>query len=216
MEKKTVAIIYGFGEGPKIGLKLIHALEDEGYDVITDPAIADFVIVHSGGVFSLPQTYRAQKFLFVGVTHKFEGSMRKLQWQKIKKDFKYAQKHKLLPTWSKKTFWNVIYILKNSKKNITIWDAAESGKPLLPILKNTQVLIINYENDPWSGNITQKDIEGLWGYKLLTLDGVHDDLWYYPSYYVQLLKPEEKKGFLQSLKANSVIKTVSRWFKNLW
>lgn len=216
MDKKTVAIIYGFGEGPKIGTKLIHALEDEGYRVIDDPSIADYVIVHSGGVFFLPETYRAKKFLFVGVTHTFEGKMRNFQWKKLKRDFSYAKRNKLLYAWSKKTFWNAIYIVKHSKKNLRIWEIAESRKPLLPILKNTQVLIISYEHDPWSGNITKADIEGLWNYELLTLDGVHDDLWYYPAYYVRLLKSEEKKGFLQAIRSSSALKTISRWIKNLW
>jgi hypothetical protein len=186
--RKSVCILYGFGEGEAIGRRFVSRLKGNGFEITKDASQADIIIAHSGGILDIPLIYKAKTFLLVGVNDKIDGPIIQTQIKKVKQDFVYAIRSKQHLIWLRKSFWNTYYILSEIKRTRQMLQIGRKGGPFIPHLKNAEVIVINYKDDPWSDSLTKKDLEKFPHYKLITHSGLHDDLWQNPDYYISWLK----------------------------
>ena len=184
----SVCILYGLGEGEAIGKELIDKLQKNGFEITTDASQADYIIAHSGGMLFIPKTFRAKIFLLIGVNNKIDGSVTLTQYRKVRQDFVYAISSKSHLLWLKKSCWNLFYLIQEINKTLHMWQIAHSGELFIPNIKNAKVIVVNYKDDPWSGSLLKKDLEKFSDYELITHTGLHDDLWYNPDFYINLLQ----------------------------
>lgn len=186
--KKTVAVLYGLGEGSQIGRGLVLSLRKKEFEVIKDAAQADCIIAHSGGILFLPEKYKAKLFLFTGVTTAFEDSVFTLQYRKLKLDFAHAVEKRIIFPWMIKTFWNICYLLGTLSRTRHMFRVAHGDEPLIPTIIDAKVIVVSYKGDPWSGENFEKDKAAYPHYEFILHPGVHDDIWIHPEYYVKLLQ----------------------------
>jgi hypothetical protein len=184
---KTVAILYGFAEGPQIGGKLIKVLRQRGYEVTTDSVNADYIIAHSGGIYFVPSDHKAKLILLDAPSIGDGNTWKNIQWRKAKIDFFHAKKTNKLLHWFYKIFCNVTYFFLRINIQIKMLRLYLNHNHNLPTIKGSEVIVIAHKNDPWSSEISQSVLNSHKNYKLITHIGVHDDLWLNPDFYIDLL-----------------------------
>lgn len=179
----TVCILYGLGEGERVGLRFQKALRLKGYQIVRDPARADIIITHSGGCLLLPKNIKARQILHIGPYYWPGKSWAACAAQKLRDDIRSHHTVGDLRFWLHKSFWNFIYI----------WQ----------IPKNIQMFVSIGKDDRWQhGDITTvarprfdafctPDPNALPFKKppaFVTTPGYHDDCWRDPEPYITLLK----------------------------
>ncbi len=184
---KSVAILYGLAEGPRVSKRLTELLRKHDFSITTDVQNADVIIAHSGGVYFVPKKSKAKTVLLVGASMGFEGSLLLLQSRKIKIDFLYCLKTNHYHYWFYKSFWNAIYLLTKQQYNWAMHKHALVNKTLLPEILVPKVFVITYDDDPWSGNIKKTEMQKFPHYTYIRKVGVHDDLWINPEKYLEYL-----------------------------
>ncbi len=174
----TVAIAYGWSEGPWHGKKLRRALQQAGYTATKSLAKADVIIAHSGGCFMVPDNTTAQVIMLVGVPywpsrHPLKSLLHKVS--KEKKDWR----------WIKKTSFNTFYQLAHSWRWVQMYKAWKRLK--LPLSSSASVVAIRNNHDVFSHPEALNDLANQHGWKLIGFDGTHDDIWLNPQPYVDFL-----------------------------
>ncbi len=176
---KTVAILYGFCEGPQRGRRLVAALHAAGLQVISDAQQADVIIAHSGGCFIVPAQRKATTVLLVGVPYHPHGMFR-AQCRNIAIDFSEARQRGATYFWQK-LLWNTIYLFNMvgnvrmviGMNNKNIW-RLRGG---VHVIHNARDEFSPPEDLPFAERPTAS-----------TLPGGHDDLWQNPAPYVTSVK----------------------------
>lgn len=179
----TVSILYGFGEGPRVGRRFYAALRATGYQVIDDAARADIIVTHSGGCLLLPTKTCARQIVHIAPYH-WPG----LPWsasmgRKLLSDLRTHHQEGELRFWTRKTFWNFVYacnMFKNFKMLHKIRD-----KQRWYCRANTIVIRPRYDTfcTPDSADLPFKP-----GAAFLSFPGHHDDCWRDPGPYITLLQ----------------------------
>lgn len=185
MTQKTVLILSGFAEGPKIERPLVSALSKAGFAVTNQCENAHIILAHSGGCFFLPKTTKEQAVLLINPPYWEKKSIMLRFMQKVSRDFKVHAQEKNLHLWIKKSIWSVLYIFLHLRKSIkTVYQAKNYNTKKLP--NNKSVTILHNQNDAWcSPDIAQDATEKGWDY--VEMDGEHDDCWTHPEKYVRYL-----------------------------
>lgn len=188
MSRPTVAIVYGFAEGHLLSRKLRKELASGGFKVIRDPAQADILIVHSGGVYNLPKNARNKLQLIIAPTISWEGqSAARTGMQKTLLDFRESRRPRDKARWLLKSGINGLYVIGKPFDAANMWRAAERLGDYLPEV-TCQRIVICYKGDPWSGNTDPAMITRHHSTTFLTADRLHDDIWTSPKEYVTVIQ----------------------------
>lgn len=179
----TVALLYGFGEGPRVGRRFRAALKAKGYETIDDASQADIIITHSGGCLLMPPTNRAKQIIHIAPYH-WPG----LPWtasmgHKLLDDLKTHHKEGELKFWSRKTFWNLVYTC-NMRKNFRMIKNL-SNKQRWRCAEKTIVVRPRYDSFciPDASAMPFKP-----GAAFVSIPGHHDDCWRNPQPYIALIQ----------------------------
>ncbi|TAH36271.1 hypothetical protein EYC59_01170 [Candidatus Saccharibacteria bacterium] len=104
---KTVAFLYGLGEGNWHSRQFRQLLEASGYLVVQDPSKADILITHSGGSLLISPEYAARTVLVINHTYWPGRSLVSSHWRR--------QQHGLRTygfRWARLTAMNCLYLFK--------------------------------------------------------------------------------------------------------
>ncbi|HEU4913947.1 MAG TPA: hypothetical protein VFT16_00875 [Candidatus Saccharimonadales bacterium] len=187
--RPTVAIIYGFAEGPLVGKYFRRLLHQKGFRVITDPQEADIIVTHSGGVYYLPQDLQGKTVLIVAPTYwRFGDSLIKGGLSKIRQEAQHAIKKHHLRRWFEKAYINTMYVFGDVPASVRMFQTAKIAGKDLPLCNAKRVGVISHHNDAWSGYIQKVAVEKYLPYCLISHAGSHDDIWIHPKDYVAVIQ----------------------------
>jgi len=191
--KKKVAILYGFGEGPLIARKFNKTLNNRGFEITDDASVADFIIAHSAGIYFVPSVHKAKCIILDAPSIGDGQTWLNIQFRKLKLDFNHAKETKKLLVWFYKSFLNLLYMMLRIPDEIKMAHAYLKYRYNLPIIQNSRILVIVHKYDPWSSEISLSVRKKHNTYKYIPSDGVHDDLWLHPDYYIDLLEESNSR-----------------------
>jgi hypothetical protein len=185
-KRQKIAILYGFGEGPRVAVRFLKAIEDAGYEMTDIVAEADCIVTHSGGCYLLAESTSAARVIMTGPCYYFHRSRTYSFLHKLRQDFAYARRTKNVSFWTYKTAWNVIYTLFRPLHTARMVIYSKTKKDDMPHLPRTDVALICYLNDEWSKN-ADKGSRTNPNYDFSMIDQPHDDIWYNPDKYVGMI-----------------------------
>ena len=177
----TVCVLYGLAEGPRIGTTLTSKLTDAGFNVVRSPENAECIIAHSGGCFLVPSSNSAKVILLIGLPYWPPKNTLTTMRQKNVHEFKYRRTHKELRTWSKRLFWNSVYLFNISALHKMLAGRANKAYFALP----NAVLIRNESDFGCTPDIAS--IPFIQQPEYAQMPGMHDDCWDNPEPYITLL-----------------------------
>lgn len=182
LAKKTVCILYGWGEGRRHGRRLRQELERLGYTICDSVNQADIIITHSGGMFLLPEKFTAKLLMFVGLPY----------WPNrhpainLPKKIQFELNHLKNPRGAVgKTLYNALYITINPRHNYKVWQGWKRGK--IPDSEQADIVAVRNKYDAFMHPEHSLDLVEEREWKALSLPGTHDDLWLDPKPYVEIL-----------------------------
>ena len=176
--KKTVAIIYGWSEGPRHGKKLVRALSREGFEVIKNLHKADVILAHSGGCFLVPAQHKASVTFLVGLPHWPNRHPLKSVLEKIKKENPSREL-------ARRTLLNTYYYFAKPLARSRMKKAWKLNK--MPPASDAVILVRN-SNDAFLHPEQSKLLAQNFGWEHVELPGGHDDIWQNPEPYIGLIK----------------------------
>lgn len=187
---KTVFISPGVGEGPWHVQLLADCLLKHGFALTDQLTHADIVIAHSGGCYVVPKSERLAvtlakpKFVLWIDPPYWPGkpvlsSTVQVMWLEIITSIR----NKTLKFCIVKTIWNIWYIIKEPLYGLRVIRARQRMS-LLALFSSPNNVVVRNEDDAWCAPDIDKYINNS---KLLRLPGQHDDCWYHPDVYVQIL-----------------------------
>jgi hypothetical protein len=188
MDKPTVAVLYGLGEGPRIGQKLRSSLEAAGFNYTDDIQKANILLAHSGGALAIPADVTGKTILIVAPITGWEGPLIPTQVRKVRQDYRAAAASKHMKRWFAKSWHNTGYLIKYAPSYRALWRKAHQQRYALPLLKNCRVGILVFRDDPWSGYLGTYDFHYQLPYSFISFDRLHDDLWDNPQDYVSIIR----------------------------
>lgn len=165
---KTVAIQYGFAEGPKIANKFIASLRAEGWE-LAPVEKADIIIAHSGGCRAIANESSAKKILLVNISPWPEVGIFGALAKKI------ASEHFNV----NKLFWNLWY-------GITKISYASTMRGNYSLSPPHKTIVIRNKNDTYMPKKRLTELEAA-SYEIIELPGTHDDIWDNPKSYIHLI-----------------------------
>jgi hypothetical protein len=187
---KTVAFLYGALEGPAHGKRFQQALTQAGYAVTPDPSSADIVVAHSGGCMLVPLDKPGQTTLLINPTYWPGNVPRKQAARKSMQDCRqYGTRNALRQL--QHHLWNVWYLLTDWRHSRELLRAAKRFDfPNDIAIPAGRVIVVRNEHDPWLTDNLGALQQAHPNIQLVHLPGNHDDCWYNPQIYVNLLQSE--------------------------
>lgn len=187
LKHQTFHIIPGFSEGRWHMRQLVEELEAAGFEQTPLANDADIVITHSGGCYLLPTKTRDQIIVLIGPAY-WPGKPLVLGLvQKLRGDFNNFSKQGKVSYWLKKNFWNFLYIwrdlLRAGTMSLRVW-----RHNFNEVLTENPIVIIRNQNDSWCSPNIGDYLDKSKKYSFHSLPGEHDDCWYNPTPYVQIIK----------------------------
>lgn len=180
----TIAIIYGWAEGPWHGKRLIKELEARGMSVTRDVRAADVIFTHSLGCYLVPKDARAKLILLVGIPHGSIPGMIFGVARKEIKEFVYFRSMGEMKWSLNKLLHNIWYAIARPKAT---YDAMTKRKmENLPVSSEGRVLLVRPVGDVWM----TPEVNALFPdrhYEYVEIPGTHDSCWVDPKRYVDLI-----------------------------
>jgi hypothetical protein len=182
--RPTLAVIYGWAEGPWHAKRLIQATESS-FRITQDTEQADIILAHSVGCYLIPKQANAKVVLLIGVPYWPGKPLIFRIWQKLVSDLKAHHNEGEVQFWIAKTVHNVWYVCRFLPRSISMMRAQirhnfYSGSGRVVALRN--------QDDPFCDPISIERIARKQGWKYLSTSGIHDECWLKPDTYLQLLK----------------------------
>jgi hypothetical protein len=180
--KKSICILYGFCEGPRIGKRFEDAVRSANFRITRDPQQADVIVAHSGGCFILPKAHHAQLILLIGLPYWPGKSIATALLEKIRLDISTHRQNRSLAQWLRKTTWNSWYF----------WNTANNRRMLLgkrtgEHWQATHAMLVRNRNDV-TCTPDPEDLHFEHPPALLSLFGQHDDCWIHPETYLAIIQ----------------------------
>jgi hypothetical protein len=195
ISQKSVAILYGFGEGRWHGRKLRSALLAANFDVADSPHDADIIIAHSGGMYALPEVVSDKTVFLVGPScGQPDKTWLQTQSKKVWLDMRSFIEERTHIAWLQKSYWNVLYLLQSIPRLPHLWRIHHQHQACLPIIAAKTLTVVVFKNDPWSGYLRVEERLRHSRYTFITVDASHDDIWLNPERYVELVRSCNSTG----------------------
>ena len=180
---KSVAVIYGWAEGPRHAKRLRAELRVAGFEVKKRVSKADVIIAHSGGGLLLPASLNAQLVLLVGLPYWPGRHPVQSLPRKVKMEFENPLK---LTEWLKKTFYNGLYSLR--PRHHYRMGRAFMRKNYPRATEDCAFVAIRNRHDPFMHPVSALSLAEKNVWSLLSLPGTHDDIWSNPQNYIAIIK----------------------------
>jgi len=181
----SVAILDGFAEGKWHSKKLRSALITAGYALESDVSKADIIIAHSGGCFYVPEATQGQKVILVGPPYWPGKSPLKSMLEKVYFDMKYRTSERNYVYFIQKTFWNIVYLLADIPRAVSISKAVRLKK-LVKQFNKSSCTVVRNQDDAWCTPHIQTELNNE-SATFHELPGEHDDCWIHPDKYIEIL-----------------------------
>jgi hypothetical protein len=175
---KTFTILYGLAEGPYQSQELVPLLEKRGYCQTGNAQVADILITHSGGVYLIPKTARAQTLLLVGIPCWPDRSIVSSILRKWWLEEKNVQ-------WLQKMTYHLWYTLTGLPRLIRMYTGRRQHN--LPSGAGRRVVLVRNDQDVFLHPQSALELAKKQGWDYHQLPGQHDDLWENPEPYVKLI-----------------------------
>jgi len=172
----TVAILYGFSEGPGLGGAFLRTLKQNGFEIIADPRQADVIVAHSGGCYLVPEESAAKLVVLIGESFWPGRPLLGRVIRKMQLDTASYWRAGHFIAWTIKQFWHSIYFW-DMPRNLAMWRRQQPKT--WPILAGKKVVHIRYKDDAFCTPAISK-AGVLPGAEFVTLPGQHDELWIRP------------------------------------
>lgn len=186
---KTVAIIYGWAEGPWQGGKFKKQLEQSGFRLSSDPRSADVIIGHSAGCYFLPEAVGARLIILIGLPFWPRKLLIISLLQKLWWEIHHHRRNSDLTWWLHKTIHNIWYTL--TKPSLTPKALIAHRRRNLPsVSEGRKIILIRNDADTFCHPDIQNSLEAARKYHPVELAGGHDDCWMNPKPYIDLLLKE--------------------------
>lgn len=170
-----------------LSVRFRKQLDDKKYTIIKDPRKADIIITHSGGCYAIPQNISARQVIMVAPCYNFRYSKSYMAAYKFMHDLLFAITSRRILFWFYKSIWNTLYLLFRPINTVQMYHYSKTRSATLPSLEAKDVLIITYRNDLWSRYVMNLK-ENFPKYDFRQLSSAHDEIWYDPHRYIQLIK----------------------------
>jgi hypothetical protein len=177
----TACILYGFGEGPRIGWRLARAVEAKGYRIINDPGQADVIIAHSAGCLLLPAKVRAKQIIQIG-PYWPEQPWIVAACRKFMDDMQLHHQGKELSFWLRKSLWNLVYFCK-MPTNLHFLRGIKNGRQWR---HGSITTVVRPRFDNFCAPVFQSHFKDQPTF--ISFPGHHDDCWRNPQPYLSLIK----------------------------
>jgi hypothetical protein len=182
-----ILILSGLAEGPAQTRYLAAAFARAGHTATTDIATADVVIAHSGACLTVPGPLANKLVVLANPSCGRRRQVLGMLSRKIRLDIALAVQERRISKWLYKTFWNSLYIC-NMRKNIRMAQGMKRHGFGIPAMQARKVAVITNWQDPWRATIRPSSLTPHPTYTFLNLPGGHDDLWYHPDLYVNIVQ----------------------------
>jgi hypothetical protein len=180
----TVCIVYGFAEGPAMGRRLRLALEQAGFETVSNPARADIILAHSGGCFVLPEKHQAKLVILIGPPHWPGKSLLMAIAQKAWLDMRAHRQGRKLAGWLKKAGWNLVYGA-NIRRNMDMQRGRKQGS-LWQTNAARVVMVRNHQDTFCTPKVHSLPFKT--PPIIVEMIGQHDDCWIAPQKYVDIVQ----------------------------
>lgn len=186
---KTVAFLYGLGEGKWHSRKFRQSLQAAGYKMTDDPLRADILITHSGGSLLLSPQCSARTILSINHTYWPGRGLLASHWRRQQNGFRA---HKL--RWIGLNAINFCYLfrLRHTWRLAKAWP--RRAKPV-PVPESAQVVFARARQDEFCEPHALLETQGAQCY--ISFLGMHDDCWFNPEPYINLLQSEQHEQHTQ-------------------
>jgi hypothetical protein len=179
----TICILYGFGEGPRVGKRFLAALRAAGFGVTGNPATADVIIAHSGGCFLIPEHTRARQIIQVGIAWWPGRAWLSCLARKLLDDVRSHHREGELRFWARKSLWNLAYAC-NLWHTLKMFRGRASG---ILWRYGHITTVVRPEHDHFCTPNKNK-LPFTKRPHFVGLPGYHDDLWHKPQAYIDVIK----------------------------
>jgi len=183
-----VHIIDGWSEGPRHMAALEQELSRAGFSLSQDKTKADVIIAHSADWYFLPKDdsskliahinppYWPNRPILLGMIRNvlLDIPMQLRSW-----GWKRLAVHRLK---------NIFYIFIHPLRGLRIWRSLKSA--LVEKDKNKRVLIMRNKRDCFCSPEIKSYLKSVKGAKIVELPGLHEDCWFNPKPYVDLILKE--------------------------
>ena len=187
--QKSVAIIYGFAEGPWHAKRMLRQFERYGYKPTNSPEAADVVITHSGGCLFDFKLRPEQTLVVINPVYwpgrSYVSRFRAKVWQDI-----WLLLFGGHPIYSlQKLGYNLFYAIKYRRRNGYMLRKKDIFK-IETIISHSRTILIRNKDDPWLTPdltpLTQVNPH----LRIAELPGGHDDCWLYSEVYLDLIQSD--------------------------
>lgn len=179
-------MFYGFAEGPKIAKRFHRAMRKAGGVSVEDPSQADIIICHSAGAYDCPTLENKPHILLIGPPYWPSKTLLTRLFHNVSDDFMTSIKQKQLAYWGYKTCWNIIYAVLHPVRNVRAAQHSQTNS-FYGRFDDTRITILRNDNDAWLMPDVRQQLKHLTNISWQTLPGEHDNCWYEPVPYVDLI-----------------------------
>ncbi|HSX32291.1 MAG TPA: hypothetical protein VLF43_03450 [Candidatus Saccharimonadales bacterium] len=197
--KRTVGIIYGFGEGPRHAKRLYDALWSKGFIVVDKAERAEVIIAHSGGNFMFPKNTADKIIIMMNPSCSPIHQILIVFTKKMFVEFTQSVKNRCVRRWLAKAMLNIWYIATRIPYNLRVVMHGLRASEWLPTITAARVWVVTTHHDPWAALVKQEETQRLPQYTYLGHAGSHDSLW---------LQPEICADIVQSAYGTHVLATT--------
>jgi hypothetical protein len=182
-----VAIQYGIASGDRQGTRLRKALRDKGYEIVGQASEADIIIGHSAGCFWLPAAPTHQKLLLINPPYWPGKTVARRSKDRLKTNLQFRKYRYSFGLWFKRNLWGIIYALQDIGHTRDIIRHAQVYD-LETIIHNHQAVLVRNDDDDWLTDDLTRVSKANPSLVIVRLPGDHEDCFYHPEAYVELLR----------------------------
>ena len=184
---KSVAIIYGWSEGPWQSKRFVAELSKSSLSVTKDLKSADIIFAHSAGCYLVPKDVPAQTIILVGLPYWPGRSSLSSVLKNLTVGLRQHHSEGDIKWWFSKLAHNLYYIITRPQAN---WYVLTRHKiENLPISnEGKKIILVRNQEDTFCHPDVQKLVQRVSEYKFIELPGAHDNCWVNPAKYINLIR----------------------------
>lgn len=185
---KTVALIYGWGEGAWESQEFRGLLYKKGLQTTNKVSEADIVLAHSSGCYLVPRDTARKTIFLIGLPYWPSRSLFQSGVRKLSAEIKFHRQNQSIGWWLNKILHNCWYIL--SRPSATYYVLTKHLEKNLPGGSLNDVILVRPKDDTFCHPEVLKLLRKTKSYKFLEIPGAHDDCWINSKPYIDLLLKE--------------------------
>lgn len=184
----NVYILPGWSEGPKLTKRLRRELKKAGFKISKKIELAEIIITHSAGCHILPTHINPKLVMIINPSYWPQRSVlinicRNIAWDLPGQIRDFG----LLPLLRNRG-WNIFYILSAPVRSIRVWRSLK--QVLFEVLVHKKILIVRNSDDCFCTPRLAELVKDYKNIEVAKLPGLHEDCWFNPKPYVDLLLKE--------------------------